>query len=116
MDLQDTLDGRDSRGSPERFGYSWAIANQILPEHQVQFRQWASALPREAWRSARFLDGGCGMGRNSHWAMVEGAAGGLAVDLDDRSLEAARVNLAPHRTVEDRKQSVYDVAEADTFD
>lgn len=116
MSGQDNIDTRDRAGSPERFGYSWAIANKILPDHQVQFRQWTVALPRQAWRGSRFLDGGCGMGRNSHWAMIDGAAGGVALDIDDRSLAAARSNLAQYKTVEVRKQSIYDVTEVDAFD
>src|SRR5215471_18039820 len=102
---------RDQGGSSERFGYSWAIWNEILPEHQEQFRRWTSSLPREVWRGARFLDVGCGMGRNSYWAMAEQASGGVAIDLDDRSLAGARRNLAPYDTVEVRKQSAYDLTE-----
>jgi SAM-dependent methyltransferase len=64
----------------------------------------------------RFVDGGCGIGRNSHWPMTYGAAGGLAVDVDERTLGRARMNLAPFTNVEVREQSIYDIAEADTFD
>jgi len=103
-------------GSPDRFGYSWAIFSEILPEHREQFLRWTAALPREAWRNARFLDAGCGIGRNSHWAMLEGAAGGVAMDIDERSLAAARKNLAPHRALEVRNQSIYDIPEQDAFD
>ena len=64
----------------------------------------------------RFLDGGCGIGRNSYWPMTYGAAGGLAVDVDDRTLGRARQNLAPFPAVEVRKQSIYEIPEADAFD
>lgn len=97
-------------GSPDRFGFSWARFSEILPQHQEQFRRWTSALPREAWRGARFVDGGCGIGRNSYWAMAEGAVGGVALDVDERSLEAARRNLAGHEAVEVRNQSIYEIA------
>ena len=105
-----------SLGSPERFGYSWAIYSEILPEHREQFRRWTAALPVEAWKCARFLDAGCGIGRNSHWAMLEGAVGGVAIDLDDRSLAAARTNLTAHGAIEVRNQSIYEIAEQDAFD
>ncbi len=104
------------RGSPERFGYSWDIFHEILPEHQEQFRRWTSPLPAAAWRGARFLDVGCGIGRNTYWAMEAGAAGGVAIDVDERSLAAARRNLSKFPGVEVRRESVYDVADASAFD
>ena len=107
---------RERLGSPDRFGYSWSIFRQVLPGHREQFLRWTSALPREAWRSARFLDAGCGIGRNSHWAMTEGAAGGLAIDIDERSLDAARENLARHPGIEIRHQSIYEISEENAFD
>lgn len=103
------------KGSPERFGYSWDHYAELLPEHEEQFLRW-TALDRSAWRGARFLDGGCGIGRNSYWPMQYGAAGGLAVDVDDRTLGRARQNLAPDPAVEVRKQSIYEIPEADAFD
>ncbi len=102
-------------GSPERFGYSWNIFQEVLPMHREQFLRWTSALAREAWRGARFMDVGCGIGRNSVWAMREGAAGGVAIDVDDRSLAAARRNLADV-AVDVRRESVYDLSEAAAFD
>ncbi len=109
-------DARIRRGSPDRFGYSWSIYSEILPDHYEQFLRWTAALPREAWKGARFLDAGCGIGRNSHWAMVEGAAGGVAFDVDERSLAAARKNLKPYPTIDLRHQSIYEIPEKDCFD
>jgi SAM-dependent methyltransferase len=110
------IDALAHRGSPDRFGYSWAIFSEILPEHREQFIRWAAALPRSAWQDAQILDAGCGIGRNSHWAMVEGAAGGVAIDIDNRSLAAARQNLKPYSTIEVRNQSIYDIPEQNYFD
>jgi SAM-dependent methyltransferase len=102
-------------GSPERFGYSWHIFNDVLPIHREQFLRWSSALPMEAWRGAKFIDVGCGIGRNSLWAMRAGAVAGVAIDIDDRSLAAARRNLS-EVAVEVRRESAYDIAEVSTFD
>src|ERR1700722_2141802 len=104
-----------AKGSPERFGYSWDRYADLLPEHEEQFLRW-TALEPSFWTGLRFLDGGCGIGRNSHWPMTYGAAGGLAVDVDQRTLSRARMNLAPHTNVEVREQSIYEIAEADAFD
>jgi SAM-dependent methyltransferase len=109
-------DTRARRGSPDRFGYSWSIFPEILAEHREQFMRWTAALPRHVWQGAQILDAGCGIGRNAHWAMLEGAMGGVAFDIDDRSLAAARKNLTPYPTIEVRNQSIYDIPEENHFD
>jgi len=102
-------------GSPERFGYSWGIFSEILPVHEVQFRRWTAALPQEAWQGAEFLDVGCGMGRNSYWAIKAGAASGRAIDVDARSLQGAKANLATS-SVEVAHESAYDISDENRFD
>jgi SAM-dependent methyltransferase len=103
------------KGSPERFGYSWDHYADLLPEHEEQFLRW-TALDRSSWQGVRFADGGCGIGRNSYWPMTYGAASGVALDVDDRTLARARQNLAQFASVEVRKQSIYEIAESDAFD
>jgi SAM-dependent methyltransferase len=110
------IDARAHQGSPDRFGYSWSIFSEILPSHHEQFARWTAALPCEAWRGAQILDAGCGIGRNSYWAMLEGAAGGVAFDIDDRSLAAARKNLKSYPTIDVRNQSIYEIPEENCFD
>jgi SAM-dependent methyltransferase len=110
------IDVRTHQGSPDRFGYSWSIFSEILPSYREQFIRWTAALPPEAWKGAQILDAGCGNGRNSHWAMLEGAAGGVAIDIDDRSLAAARKNLKPYPTIDVRNQSIYEIPEENCFD
>jgi len=104
-----------AKGSPERFGYSWERYSELLPEHEAQFLRW-TALGKDFWRGVNFLDGGCGIGRNAYWPMTYGAAGGLAVDVDDRTLNRARSNLERYRTLEVRKQSIYEIGEENAFD
>ncbi len=105
-----------SQGSPDRFGYSWHIFNEILPVHEEQFRRWTTGLPEEEWRGKAILDVGCGIGRNTFWPMRWGAAESLSIDVDERSLAAARRNLAdfPAATVVFR--SAYDIGEENRFD
>lgn len=104
-----------AKGSPERFGYSWDHYAELLPQHEEQFLRWTT-LDKSFWRDRHFLDAGCGIGRNSYWPMTYGAFGGLAVDVDDRTLGRARQNLAKFPDVEVRNQSIYEITEADTFD
>ena len=103
-------------GSPERFGYEWQIYAEICPEYEEQFRRWTAPLAPEDWRGKTFLDVGCGMGRNSFWPMAYGAREGLAVDIDDRSLAAARHNLACFPAVQVARASAYHLAVRDRFD
>lgn len=109
-------DARTAAGSPDRFGYSWNEYSELSAAHQAQFDGWTATIPREAWRGVTFLDAGCGVGRNSYWPMVYGAAGGTAIDVDDRTLSAARNNLKEFPSVEVRRQSVYDLAPEPRYD
>jgi SAM-dependent methyltransferase len=112
----ESLSPTDRAGSPERFGYEWGKYSELLDKYHEQFRRWTAGLAEDKWKGARFLDVGCGMGRNSFWAMRSGAAGGLAIDLDERSLAQATRNLEPFPAVEVRRQSAYDLDLADDFD
>lgn len=95
------------RGSTDRFGYEWNFYHAILPQYEEQFRRWLPMLSREFWAGKSFLDVGCGMGRNSYWPALYGAAEGVAVDLDSRSLAAARRNLAGLPQVRVMQASAY---------
>src|SRR5947207_11877948 len=100
---------RDQAGSPDRFGYEWGAYGDLLPEYEEQFRRWTVHLQPADWRGLTFLDVGCGMGRNSYWPMTYGAAGGLAIDVDDRSLAAARHTLARFPNVRVEQRSAYEI-------
>lgn len=107
---------RDQAGSPDRFGYEWGAYGDLLPEYEEQFRGWTVHLERADWRGLSFLDVGCGMGRNSYWPMHYGAASGLAIDVDQRSLASARRTLASFPAVELREMSAYAIDAVDRFD
>lgn len=104
------------RGSPKRFGYEWNKYSGVDQRYEEQFRRWLPFLPPAAWNGKRFLDVGCGMGRNSLWPMTYGAAGGCAVDLDDRSLAAAKRTLVAYPAVNVLKCSAYELPWLDEFD
>jgi SAM-dependent methyltransferase len=106
----------DLKGSPDRFGYEWSAYAEILPEHEEQFRRWTATLSPYDWRGKLFLDVGCGMGRNSYWPLKYGAAGGVAIDLDERSLASARRNLKSFPTMRVMRTSVYELPFEDHFD
>lgn len=103
-------------GSPEQFGYEWHAYSGMRPEYKEQFRRWTPHLAPEDWKGLVFLDVGCGMGRNSYWPMTYGAAGGVAVDVDERSLRAARETLSSYPSVTVEERSAYDLGFKDRFD
>jgi SAM-dependent methyltransferase len=103
-------------GSPERFGYEWSHYSEIRPEYEEQFRRWTVHLMPADWKGRTFLDVGCGMGRNSYWPMTYEAAGGVAIDVDKRSLEAARQTLNRYPSVSIEERSAYDPGYEDRFD
>jgi SAM-dependent methyltransferase len=64
----------DIEGSPDRFGYEWGKYCEILPIYQEQFDRWTSPLINKSeWKEKKFLDVGCGIGRNSYWPLIYGA-------------------------------------------
>lgn len=103
-------------GSAERFGYEWDEYAELRPEYEEQFRRWTVLLPPAEWKGRSFLDVGCGMGRNAYWAASWGASEGLAMDIDERSLAAARQTLARFPAVSVATRSAYDIGERDRFD
>ena len=111
-----TMSGADRQGSPDRFGYEWAEYSELRSEYEEQFRRWTALLPEAAWQGKRFLDVGCGMGRNSHWPMTYGAVSGVSIDVDDRSLAAARHTLERWSDIDVRKMSAYEISFEDMFD
>ncbi len=111
--------GRESENPKDsfaRFGYEWHHYDEILPEYETQFRRWTPFFEPSDWKGRTFLDVGCGMGRNSYWPMTYGAAGGKAVDLDERSLTAARRNLARFPEVAVARESAYQLSDRGRFD
>ncbi|HVX75777.1 MAG TPA: class I SAM-dependent methyltransferase [Bradyrhizobium sp.] len=103
-------------GTQHQFGYEWAAYPEIVPLYKEQFRRWLGPFPLEGFKGKRFLDGGCGIGRNSFWALSEGAQSGIAIDYDDRTVAVARKNLATFPNCDVRFQSIYDFDEIAVVD
>lgn len=106
-----------SKGSSERFGYSWDRFSELSSVQERQFQLWTQPIsPESGWRNKRFLDAGCGAGRNSYWPMSYGASSCVSIDLDDRSLDAARANLERYEGAKVEKCSIYKIPYENEFD
>lgn len=90
--------------STDRFGYEWSKYHEIDPNYEIQFSRWVKPLRPEDFKGKTVLDAGCGMGRNSYWALNWGARKVLAFDYDERSVQAAERNLQEYG---DRVHVVY---------
>ena len=107
----------DIKGSPERFGYEWGKYCEILPIYQEQFDRWTSPLIKKSeWKKKKFIDVGCGIGRNSFWPLTYGASEALCIDVDNRTLECAKTNLKKFKSVNIVNRSAYQINESDRFD
>lgn len=101
--------------SQERFGYEWGKYSEINAVYESQFERWVQPLTKESFVGKKVLDVGCGMGRNSFWALVWGAREVVAFDFDRRSVAAATKNLQD-KPAHVLFQSVYDSMWKDEFD
>ena len=103
-------------GSEKRFGYEWQKYHQIDPNYEIQFRRWIQPFKPETFKNKKVLDAGCGMGRNSFWALKYGAKELVAFDYDQQSIEAAKKNLASFDNVQVEFKSIYEIDYQDEFD
>lgn len=108
---------RQERDLEERFSYAWSVYREIIPLHRKQFLGWITPLELSFFKGKRFLDAGCGIGRNSLWPLEAGADGAYAFDCNETTVAVARENLArffPRCAV--ALESIYDLDAHDEFD
>lgn len=105
-----------NRGTEEYFGYEWSIYREIIPLHERQFLGWITPLGLSDFKGKNFLDAGCGIGRNSLWALRAGASAGCAFDFDPRTVAVARENLKAYPNCRVEYASIYEIKFEDEFD
>ena len=66
--------------SEDRFGYEWGKYSDILPQYETQFNNWIYPLSKEDFKNKAIFDAGCGMGRNSYFALRYGAKSVVGID------------------------------------
>lgn len=102
--------------SESRFGWEWDKYHALSENYEEQFRNWTNPLTPKDWKGKRFLDAGCGMGRNSYWPLSWGAASAVAFDNDERSVERAKETLKAFPNVTVLYKSIYDIEWKEEFD
>jgi SAM-dependent methyltransferase len=99
-----------------RFGYEWEKYHYLFPDYENQFLQWIEPLSPSSFKDKNVLDAGCGMGRNSLWALRYGAAHVTAFDYDERCVEAASRLLASHTNASVERRDIYEIDYENQFD
>ena len=108
------VDSQRGKDLEERFSYAWSVYREVIPLHRKQFLGWISPLGLDFFAGKRFLDAGCGIGRNSRWPLEAGAASACAFDCNETTVAVARENLRPFSNCDVILKSIYDLdAEAD---
>jgi len=102
--------------SEKRFGYEWQKYHQMDLNYELQFRKWIKPFGPEVFKNKKVLDAGCGMGRNSYWVLKYGAKELVAFDYDERSVEAAKKNLAGLNNAKVDFKSIYQLNYQNEFD
>ena len=102
--------------SEERFGYEWSRYSKILPQYELQFINWVKPLNKNNFKNKTIFDAGCGMGRNSYFALKYGAKSVLAIDNNSQTINAAKSNLKPFDNVNVEEMSIYNLDLVTKFD
>lgn len=102
--------------SSERFGYEWDKYSHMDSVYESQFRNWIGKLAPEDFKDKNILDAGCGMGRNSYFALKYGARHLTAFDADWRSVNATKKTLSDFDNVKVLFKSIYDIIWNKNFD
>jgi len=102
--------------SEARFGYEWNKYSALDSNYENQFMNWIFPLGVDFFKGKKVLDAGCGMGRNSFWALKWGAGNLTAFDFDRRSVEAAKKNLAEFVNARILYKSIYEIDWQNEFD
>jgi len=113
---QSIFQGIISMASEERFGYEWKKYSTILPDYEGQFQNWISPLKPEDLQGYDILDAGCGMGRNSYFALKYGAKSVMGIDNDERSVSVAKENLTEFDNATINLKSIYELDYKNKFD
>jgi len=102
--------------SENRFGFEWDLYSHLDPKYELQFRNWVAPLQPVDFEGMKVLDAGCGMGRNSYWALRWGARSVVAFDFDERTVAATRRNLKQFHEAHVLFSSIYDIGWKNEFD
>ena len=99
-----------------RFGYEWSKYSEMDPNYEEQFQKWVYPLTPSFFAGKKILDAGCGMGRNSYWALKYGAGEVVAFDSDERTVRSASNLIGKIRNAKVELASIFNIPYENYFD
>lgn len=102
--------------SSDRFGFEWQKYRQLDPNYEIQFKKWIYPLTEKDFKDKKVLDAGCGMGRNSYWALKYGAREVTAFDFDKRTIKSASELLGKFKNARVEFADIYAIPYENEFD
>jgi SAM-dependent methyltransferase len=105
--------------SGDRFGFEWDRYRHIQPyrqQYKDQLLNWIHPLKPSFFANKKILDAGCGMGRNSYWALAWGARELVAFDVNRRTVSAAKHTLRQFSNAKVKMADIYKLPWKNEFD
>lgn len=102
--------------SADRFSYEWVKFHSIDKSYEKQFLGWVTPLKSADFKGKYVLDAGCGIGRNSYWALNFGAKKVIAFDYDRNTIAVAKRNLLQFKNAHAEFRSIYEMPYSQQFD
>lgn len=105
--------------SSDRFAYQWQRYSSLSgyeENYRKQFLNWTHPIQSDFYKGKKVLDAGCGMGRNSIWPLLWGAAEVVAFDKDERSVAKALDNLKAFPNAKAAVRDIYELPWRGEFD
>ena len=97
-------------GSPDRFGSNWKKFSSIDSIYEEQFLEWIVPLTKKSFKDKLVLDAGCGIGRNTMYALNYGAIEAYLFDYESSTVNIARNNLKNYKNVKIFQDSIYEMS------
>jgi len=108
--------GLNNNKTGERFAYEWDKYDKLNKDYEEQFLKWIAPFGPKDFCNKVILDAGCGMGRNSFWALKYKAKQIIAFDCEEKTVKAAQKNLANFENVKVVYKSIYEIDWLNEFD
>ncbi len=99
----------DALGSPKRFGHNWKKFNNLTELYEEQFIEWIKPLSENSFDGKKVLDAGCGIGRNSYYALDYGSEHVYAFDIEQSTVDIAKNNLSDFKNSTVFIDSIYEL-------
>lgn len=100
---------KNKLGSPEIFQKNWIKFDSLTDLYEDQFIEWIKPLTKDSFKNKDILDAGCGIGRNSIYALKYQARSIDLFDYAESTVEIAAKNLSNYKNAKVFVDSIYEL-------